>query len=63
MGVPFIGSGRQWRGQEMSSHRRWGVEIDSIHYKAEKRGGESMGWLVDEGKRRRREARRLGSTR
>jgi hypothetical protein len=47
----------------MSSHRRRGVEIDSIHYKAEKMGGESMGWLVDEGKRRRRKAARLHALR
>jgi hypothetical protein len=31
-----------------------GVEINSVCYKAEKRGGESMGWPVDEGKQRQR---------
>jgi hypothetical protein len=39
-------SGLQWRG----------VEINSIRYEAEKRGGESTGWPVDEGKWWRHEA-------
>jgi hypothetical protein len=58
-GEPFIGSGRQWRGRETSGHWRRGVEINLICYKAEKRGGESTGWPVDEGKWRRREEARL----
>jgi hypothetical protein len=61
--VPFIRSGRQWRGWETSGHRRRGVEINSIHYEAEKRGGESMGWPIDEGKWRRCEAARLHALR
>jgi hypothetical protein len=56
VGAPFIGSRRQWRGRETSGHWRQGVEINSIRYKAEKRGGELTGWLIDEGKLRRREA-------
>jgi hypothetical protein len=39
------------------------VEINSIRYKAEKRGGELTGWLVDEGKLRRREAAQLHALR
>jgi hypothetical protein len=39
------------------------VEINSVRYKAEKRGEESMGWPVDEGKWRRREAARLHALR
>jgi hypothetical protein len=39
------------------------VEINSVRYEAEKRGGESMGWPVDEGKQRRREAARLHALR
>jgi hypothetical protein len=38
-GAPFIGSGRLWGGRETSSHRRRGVEIDFIRYKAEKGEG------------------------
>jgi hypothetical protein len=32
------------------------VDINSVHYEAKKRGGESTGWPVDEGKQRQREA-------
>jgi hypothetical protein len=39
------------------------VEINSVRYKAEKRGEESTGWPVDEGKWRRREAARLHALR
>jgi hypothetical protein len=55
-GAPFICSGRQWRGWETLGRRRWGMEINSVRYEAKKRGGESTGWPVDEGKWRRREA-------
>jgi hypothetical protein len=63
MGAPYIGLGRQWRGREMSGRRLRGVEINFVHYKAEKMGGESTGWLVDEGKQRSCEAARLHSLR
>jgi hypothetical protein len=59
MGEPttsFIGSRREESGWETTGHRRQGVEINSIRYKAEKRGGESTGWPVGEGKWRRHEA-------
>jgi hypothetical protein len=62
MGEPtmtFIGSRREESGQEMPGHQRRGVEINSVHYEAEKKGGESTGCPVDEGKWRRHEAARL----
>jgi hypothetical protein len=63
LAVPFIGSGRQWRGREALGHQRRGVEINSIRYKAEKWGGESTRWPVDEGKWRRHEEAHLHTPR
>jgi hypothetical protein len=62
MGEPtmtFIGLRREESGREMPGHQRRGVEINSVHYEAEKKGGESTGCPVDEGKWRRHEAARL----